>query len=232
MRFDCCRSITARNRRVGGVRKCRTRPTLIIQGMEKRFHYNTQMNLIRPIKREVTGAGYRTLALGILAVLVIGLQGCFKATVLSYETLIRALDGKSELYISTYPSDIARSVSGVPFLWKEVRSPNSVYFEVFVREVGRMGRNPHVESITIHSFSYAFPGQAPVQLIADYDHNFWQQGSPKYNPDGNEPVLVHEAWYVNLEIDLTLNGQRYRIEDRVHAVEKESMRPLLLEAFR
>ena len=204
--------------------------------MEKRFHYNTHMNLIRPIEREVTSAGYRARyrmpALGTLAVLVIGLQGCLKATVLSYETLIRALDGKSELYISTYPSDIARSVSGVPFLWKEVRSPDSVYFEVFVRKVGRMGRNPHVESITIHSFSYAFPGQAPVQLIADYDQNFWQQGSPKYNPDGDEPVPVHEAWYVNLEIDLTLNGQRYRIKDQVQAVEKESKRPLLLEAFR
>ena len=175
---------------------------------------------------------FRIVAFGTLAVLSIGLQGCKKAMVFSYEPLIRALDGKSELHISTYPSDIARSVSGVPFLWKEVRSPDLVYFEVFVRKVGRMGRNPHVESITIHSFSYAFPGQAPVQLIADYDHNFWQQGSPKYNPDGDEPVPENEAWYVNLEIDLTLNGQRYRIADQVHAVEKESTRPLLLEAFR
>jgi hypothetical protein len=200
--------------------------------MVKRRHYNARMKLSRSVKREVTGAGYRTLALGTLAVLSAGLQGCQKATVFSYEPLIRALDGKSELHISTYPSDIARSVSGVPFLWKEVRSPNSVLFEVFIRKVGSMGRNPHVESITIHSFSYAFPGQAPVKLIADYDQNFWQQGSPKYNPDGDAPVPVHEAWYVNLEIDLTLNGQRYRIEDQVHAVTKDSMRPLLLEAFR
>jgi hypothetical protein len=194
------------------------------------------MTLIRPIGQKVKGAGFhvrfRILALGTLAALAIGLQGCMKVTVFSYEPLTRALDGKSELHISTYPSDIADRVSGVPFLWKEVLSPNSVYFQVFVRQEGRMGRNPHVESITIHSFSYAFPGQAPVELITDYGQNFWMQGSPEYNPGGGAPVPVHEAWYVNLEIDLTLNGQRYRIKDQVHAVKKESMRPLLLEAFR
>ena len=155
-----------------------------------------------------------------------------KSTTLSYETLIRPLDGKSELKISTYPSDIARSVSRVPFLWKEVRSPNTVYFQVFVRQVGKAGRNPHVESIMIHSFSYAFPGQEPVELISDYDQNFWMQGSPEYNPTGDPPVPVDEAWYVDLNIELTLNGQRYRFDERVDAASKESLRPLLLEALR
>ncbi|MEJ2535362.1 MAG: hypothetical protein P8008_07885 [Gammaproteobacteria bacterium] len=175
---------------------------------------------------------YRMLALGTLAVLAIGLQGCMKVTVFSYEPLTRALDGKSELHISTYGSEYARTVSRVPFLWKEVRSPNSVYFQVFVRQVGRAGRNPHVESIAIHSFSYAFPGQEPVELITDYDRNFWMQGSPEYNPDGDAPVPIHEGWYVNLKIDLTLNGERYLVEDQVHAVTREFTRPLLLEAFR
>ncbi len=156
-----------------------------------------------------------------------------KATVLGYEPLTRALDGKSELHISTYPSDIARGVSGIPFLWKEVRSPNSVYFQVFVRQAGgKAGRNPHVDTITIHAFSYEFPGQAPVELITDYDQNFWMQGDPKYNPDGAAPVPVHDAWYVDLKIDLTLNGQRYRFEERVNATRRERVRPLLLEAFR
>ena len=195
------------------------------------------MNLNAPSVQEVAigevRTRYRILAQGALAVLAIGLQGCMKATVFSYEPLTRALDGKSELHISTYPADIARSVSGVPFLWKEVRSPNSVYFQVFVREAGRTaGKNPHVESITIHSFSYAFPGQAPVELMTDYDRSFWMQGSPEYNPDGDAPVPVHESWYVNVEIDLTLNGQRHRIEDQVHAAKRESLRPLLVEAFR
>jgi hypothetical protein len=194
------------------------------------------MNLSEPIGRKITGVGFRSrfrlLVLCALAGLVAGLQGCMKSSTLSYETLIRPLDGKSELKISTYPTDIARSVSGVPFLWKEVRSPNTVYFQVFVRQVGRAGRNPHVESIMIHSFSYAFPGQEPVELISDYDRNFWMQGSPEYNPGGAPPVPVDEVWYVDLKIDLTLNGQRYRFEERVDATKKESLRPLLFEAFR
>ena len=171
-------------------------------------------------------------ALFLLTILVLGLQGCRKATVFSYEPMTWALDGKSELHISTYPSGIARTVSKTPFVWKEVRSPNSVYFQVFVRQVGRMGKNPHVESITIHSFSYAFPGQEPVELIADYPENFWMQGSPDDNPDSDAPVPVHEGWYVDLKIDLTLNGERYRLEGVANATQREYVRPLLTEAFR
>jgi hypothetical protein len=177
-------------------------------------------------------SGLPKAALALILFLVFGLQGCWRATVFGYEPMTWALDGKSELYISTYPSEIARTVSKTPFLWKEVRSPNSVYFQVFVRQVGKSGRNPHVESITIHSFSYAFPGQEPVELIADYAENFWMQGSPDYNPDRDAPVPVHEGWYVNLKIDLTLNGQRYRFDDIANATQKEYLRPLLSEAFR
>jgi hypothetical protein len=146
------------------------------------------------------------LYIGLLVPLVLTLQGCFKATVFGYETRIWPLDGRNELHISTYSSDFYKHVSKVPFLWKEVRSPNSVYFEVFVRQAGQMGPNPHVDSIVIHSFSYAFPGQ--------------------------EPVSVHDGWYVNLEIDLTLNGKRYQLDGDVNATRREYMRPLLNEIFR
>lgn len=71
-----------------------------------------------------------------------------------------------------------------------------------------------------------------MELIAGYDRTFWMQGSPEYNPDGAAPVPVDEAWYVNLKIDLTLNGQRYRFDEQVDAAAQESLRPLLLEAFR
>ena len=177
-------------------------------------------------------ARLRLLTVSTLAVLAIGLQGCVKTTVPYYETLILPLDGKSELHISTYPSDIARSVSSVPFIWKELQSPDSVFFQVFVREVGKAGRNPHIESIMVHSFSYAFPGQDSVELIADYPQNFWMQGSPEYNPDGSDPVPIHEGWYLNLEIDLTLNGQQFVFNEQVNAAKRERTRPLILHAFR
>lgn len=174
----------------------------------------------------------RLLTVSTLAVLAIGLQGCVKTTVPYYETLTLPLDGKSELQISTYPSDIARSVSSIPFLWKELASPNSVYFRVFIREAGKAGRNAHIESIMIHSFSYAFPGQDSEELIADYPRNFWMQGSPEYNPHESDPVPIHESWYLNLEIDLTLKGQRFVFNEQVNAAKRERTRPLIFDAFR
>ncbi len=159
-------------------------------------------------------------------------QGCMKSTTLEYQELSRALDGRSELHISTYPSWFPREVSGIPFLYKELRSPDSVYFQVFVRDAKKKsGRNSHVESITIHSFSYAFPGQEPVELISDFDGNFWMQGSPEYNPDGDAPVPVDPHWAVQLHIDLTLNGQRYVFDESVQGAAVESRLPLLLHAL-
>ena len=71
-----------------------------------------------------------------------------------------------------------------------------------------------------------------MQLITDYHGDFWIQASPEYNPGGGSPVPVNEAWYVQLQIDLTLNGQHYRFQEQVNAVKRERMRPLLFEAFR
>ncbi len=184
------------------------------------------------LMRQENFARLRPRLVGILAILAISLQGCAKTTFLYYETLTLPLDGKSELHVSTYPSDIARSVSSIPFVWKESLSPNSVYFQVFVREVGKNGPNSHVDSIMIHSFSYAFPSQAPVELIAGYDRNFWMQDSPKYNPGGSNPVPIHEGWHVNLEIDFTLNGQIFTFAEQVRAAKREHLRPLILDALR
>ncbi len=174
----------------------------------------------------------RLVKVSTLAILALALQGCGKTTVPYYEPLILPLDDKSELHISTYPSDIARTVSGIPFVWKERATPNSVYFQIHVREVGKAGPNPHVESISIHSFSYAFPAHDSVQMIADYPHSFWMQDSPDYNPGGSSPVPIHDDWYVYLEIDLTLNGKRYLFHERVEAAKRERVRPLMLELFR
>ena len=62
-------------------------------------------------------------------------QGCMKATILEYEPFIRNLDGKNELYISTYPSDFPRETASIPFMYKKLRSPESVYFQVFIEPI-------------------------------------------------------------------------------------------------
>jgi len=171
---------------------------------------------------------------GVLLVLfALAVQGCVDVTVQGYGDLTYPLDGTSELHVSTYPAWYASEESSIPFLYKSLRTPDSVYFQVFVREAGtEAGPNPHIDSITIHSFSYQFPGQAPVELVADFQGNFWAQGDPEDNPDGVGPVQVSTNWYLQLNIDLTLNGQRHQVDERVQAFEREYRRPLILHSMR
>lgn len=159
-------------------------------------------------------------------------QGCMDATICEYQPLTRSLDGKNELHISTYPSGFPRETASIPFLYKALRTPDSVYFQVFVRDAGeKSGPNPNIHSIHIRSFTYQFPGQEPVNLISDYDHYFWMQGSPKYHPGGSAPVPFNEHWRLRLRMDLSVNGEDYRIDEQVEAAERRNIRPLILYAL-
>src|SRR5690606_23685159 len=141
-----------------------------------------------------------------------------KITVVEYGPLTRPLDSKNELHISTYPAWFPRETKSVPFLYRALRTSDSVFFEVFVREAGKAGgRNPNVDSILIHSFSYGFPGQDSVVAITDYRENFWQQGDPKNDARIRKAVMHSEGWYLQLRMHMTLNGQEYRIDEVVHA---------------
>ena len=180
------------------------------------------MDVPRRVRRSIPARG-----LSVLLALVF--QGCMDATVREYEPLTRALDGKSELHISTYPAGFPRVKSSIPFLYKALQTPDSVYFQVFIREAGKeAGPNPHVESIEIHSFSYQFPDQDPVELISDFEGNFWMQGDPQDNPEGVGAVPFGEQWYLQLSIDLTLNSRHFQVDGRVQATEREYTRPLIL----
>ena len=161
-----------------------------------------------------------------------GTAGCMEATVLAYEPLTRDLDGDSELYISTYPSGFPQQTASVPFLYKALRTPASVYFQVFVRDAEkRAGPNPHIESARIHSFSYRFPGQEPVVLLEDFDGYFWMQGDPSQSQSTDKAVPHDDSWYLQLRIELTVNGVDYMIEEQVHATQRRDIRPLLLHAL-
>lgn len=174
----------------------------------------------------------RSFTATLSVLLALAVQGCMHATVREYEPLTRDLDGKSELHISTYPAGFPRVESSIPFLYKALQTPDSVYFKVFIREAGReAGPNPHVESIEIHSFSYQLPGQDPVPLIAGFEGSFWMQDNPEDNPEGVGAVPFGEQWYLQLSIDLTLNGQRFQVDGRVQATEREYTRPLVLHAL-
>lgn len=160
------------------------------------------------------------------------LQGCMDTTVQYYGPITLPIDDGNELHISTYPAGFPVQEAHTPFLYRRFRTPDKVYFQVFVREKGKAaGRNPNIESIEIRSFSYRFPSQEPTELIADYDSSFWMQGEPHYNPGGSEPIPFNEHWYLHVQIDMNVNGVDYRFDERIDANTRRSRRPLFLRSL-
>lgn len=160
------------------------------------------------------------------------LAGCMDATVLAYDSLTRELDGRSELHVSTYPAGFPRETASIPFLYKALRTPESVYFQVFVRDAEqRAGPNPHIQSARIHAFSYAFPGQDPVVLVEDFDGYFWMQDNPEQSSARDKPVPYDEHSYLQLRVELTVNGVDYLVEEQVRATQRRNITPLLLYAL-
>lgn len=157
------------------------------------------------------------------------MQGCTDITVQYYGPITLPVDDRNELHISTYPADFPDQEAHIPFLYRRLRTPDQVYFQVFVREKGKeAGRNPLIESIKIRSFSYHFPSQEPFELLADYDGYFWMQGQPNYNSGGSQPIPFNEHWYLYVQIDMNVNGVDYKFDERIDGNTRRSLRPLIL----
>ncbi|MFK8022057.1 MAG: hypothetical protein AB8B86_20035 [Pseudomonadales bacterium] len=176
---------------------------------------------------------YQMSAQGACSVFVcMLLQGCIDSTVQYYGPITLPVDDRNELHISTYPAGFPNQEAHIPLLYRRIRTPDQVYFQVFVREKGKeFGRNPNIESIKIRSFSYHFPGQKPTELISDYDDNFWVQGRPKHNPDKSEPIPFDEHWYLQIQLDMNLNGVDYTFDERIDAKTRRSFSPLIFSVL-
>ncbi len=152
---------------------------------------------------------HRPARIGLIALALLS-TGCVDYEIVHYTPITVALDGKSELHISSYASWFPEERTTIPFVHKTVHTPESVYFQVFVRDVGtKAGPNPHIQSVRIHSFTYTLPNQPPTRLIADYDQNFWMQDQPRYNPNKSEPVPCIPGNSIPISISLQLNGIEY-----------------------
>jgi hypothetical protein len=160
------------------------------------------------------------------------LGGCVDIRNREYTPVTVSLDGRSELHISTYPSWFPSETSDIPFLKKTVRTPESVYFQVFVRDAKKKaGPNPHVDTILIESFSYRIAGRAPVVLLENYDRNFWMQNDPNANKGEPVPVPWVEGQPLPIAISLVLNGKTHEFKTDMQAVERKSTRSLLAHEF-
>jgi hypothetical protein len=173
--------------------------------------------------------GVRLAAALVLGVL---LGGCVDIRNREYAPVTVALDDRNELHISTYPSWFARETTNVPFLKKTLRTPDSVYFQVFVRDAKKKaGPNPHIDSILIKSFSYEIAGRAPVVLIENYDAYFWMQDNSNHNKGKPTPVPWVEGQPLTIAISLVLNGKAHALKADMQAVERKSTGSLLAHEF-
>ena len=169
----------------------------------------------------------------LLSVIIASSTGCGKFTRYEYDSHVFPLDDGNELVISTFPSWFSQIKSEIPFLYKDLHAPQSVYFQFFVREKGALaGRNPNIESILVRNFSYEFPGQASVVLMKDYSGGFWQQGQPDYDSENLEPVPCIDGWHVRVKFDLVLNGRAFTGEHILYAREVSKVYPLIIDALR
>jgi hypothetical protein len=173
--------------------------------------------------------GVRLVSALMLAAL---LGGCVDMRTREYVPVTVRLDDRNELHISTYPSWFARETTNIPFLKKTVRTPDSVYFQVFVRDSEKKtGPNPHVDSILIKSFSYRIADRAPVVLIENYGANFWMQNNPNHNIGEPVPVPWVEGQPLTIAVSLVLNGKAHELKTDMMAVEHKSTGSLLAHEF-
>lgn len=171
-----------------------------------------------------------TLSTGLLLLL----SACARIDHLVYEPYVAEIDGLSQLEISTYPADFGRTRKHVPFVYRHMETHDKLFFQVFIRNKEQAGKNPHVESIQIHSFTYRFGDQPDTVLLTEYGDYFWMQGQPNYNKDYAEtqPVLFVPDAEITVVINFTLNGTNYEFQGKMPSAREERLMPLLVYAFR
>ncbi len=187
---------------------------------------------------KVTPAGLvksaAALKCALLISVVLLLAGCSRIDYVHLEPFVADIDGKSELAVSTYPADFPKTRSKVPFLYRHSVTKSEHFFQVFIRDgKKKTGNNPHVDSIRIHSFSYRIDDQSEVELLANYDSNFWMQGNPKYNEQYQDDyaVAVDECSTVTVYVSFTLNGEDFEFEGMMTSDAKKRWTPLLFRAL-
>ena len=170
----------------------------------------------------------------IVALIILSFStGCARYTNYKYNTHVFHLNENNELVISTFPSGYPSIKGRVPFLYKDLYAPQSVFFEFHVRATGTVaGPNPNIESILVRKLSYEFPGQNPVLLMEDYTTGFWQQGRPDHGSENSEPVPCYDGWHVLVKFDLILNGEVFKGEHILYAKEVSRVYPLISDVLR
>jgi hypothetical protein len=172
----------------------------------------------------------RQAKLTLLSILLpLLVSSCTSITKREYEPFVRQLDDKSEISVSTYPAGFPRQVPGNSPSLEKLETHDELYFQIYVRDRKQnFGPNPHITSINIHSFSYRMGDQPLTELLTNYPEAFWMQNNPRYEKIKHTTIPYVPDSSVFIEIDLTLNGKRYKLNGNMPARESKLFAPTFI----
>ena len=165
----------------------------------------------------------------VLVLALLSSTACTNIKYREYAALVFDLDDYSELEISTYPARFPKNVGQRGALFQKLETADEHYFQLFIRDKEtKAGPNPHVESVTVHSFSYQLGNGVPSKLLSDYPDNFWMQNNPRYEERNLPPIPFVAGSQISVKVSLTLNGRTFELEGVMPASERSLWRPTFL----
>ena len=139
------------------------------------------------------------------------ISGCGTMHTRGYETFTVEIDLDNQLQVSMNPASTPKKKQGSTSWMEERETYRKLNFQVFIMDKDGYGKNPHVESVTIHSFSYQMNDGNKTEILSDYGYNFWMQGNSRYNKDRPTvpPIPYVPKSRIKFWIEFTLNGKKY-----------------------
>lgn len=152
------------------------------------------------------------------------ITGCGTMHTRGYETFTEEIDQENLLQISMNPASNPKKKQGSTSWMEELETYRKLNFQVFIMDKDGYGKNPHIESVTIHSFSYQINDWNKTEILSDYDYNFWMQGNSRYNKDRKTvpPITYVPKSQIKFWIEFSLNGKKYSKQGILKSFENSS----------